>query len=204
MAIGSTTATATTSAASAMGCGHAKSREIRVGLVMYGGISLAVYVNGVSREFFNAVRGRGVYRLLKALTDSDVVVDVISGTSAGGINGVLLGYALCNEREFAACADLWREHGDIARLLRDSADTGHGAYSLLNSETYYQPKLAAAFGDMAPCGVRADEDVSSHRRTAGRAPAVLRRTRSRALCPRAGGPAAQCAAGGSEGAGRNP
>lgn len=137
-----------------------KSREIRVGLVMYGGVSLAVYINGVSREFFNAVRGRGVYRLLKALTDSDVVVDVISGTSAGGINGILLGYALCNGREFGKCADLWRQHGDIARLLREPARSGEETLSLLNSETYYQPKLASAFADMVPCGLREDEDVS--------------------------------------------
>jgi patatin-related protein len=137
-----------------------RSREIRVGLVMYGGVSLAVYINGVSREFFNAVRGRGVYGLLKAMTDSDVVVDVISGTSAGGINGILLGYAICNQREFAACADLWRQYGDIARLMRDPGKAGPQTYSLLDSEGYYQPRLAAAFADMGPCGCRTDEDVS--------------------------------------------
>jgi hypothetical protein len=59
-------------------------REFRLGLVVYGGVSLAVYMNGVCREFYNAVRGRGVYKLIKALTDSDIVVDIISGTSAGG------------------------------------------------------------------------------------------------------------------------
>lgn len=148
------------SASATAAAGPTKSREIRVGLVMYGGVSLAVYINGVSREFFNAVRGRGVYRLLKAFTDSDVVVDVISGTSAGGINGILLGYALCNDREFGACADLWREHGDIARLLRDPARAGEETLSLLNSETYYQPKLANAFANMTPCRLREDEDVS--------------------------------------------
>src|SRR6266852_9718541 len=72
---------------------EAKSREVRLGLVMYGGISLAIYINGVSHEFFRAVRGRGIYRLSKALTDSDIVVDIISGTSAGGVNGVFLAYA---------------------------------------------------------------------------------------------------------------
>ena len=67
-----------------------RSQECRLGLVMYGGISLAVYIYGVTQEFFNAVRGRGVYRLIKALTDSHVVVDIMSGTSAGGVNGILL------------------------------------------------------------------------------------------------------------------
>ena len=41
-----------------------KSREIRVGLVMYGGVSLTTYTNGVAREFHDAVRGRGVYALV--------------------------------------------------------------------------------------------------------------------------------------------
>ena len=71
-------------------------REFRLGLVVYGGVSLAVYMNGVCREFYNAVRGRGIYKLIKALTDSDIVVDIISGTFAGGVNGVLLSYALTN------------------------------------------------------------------------------------------------------------
>src|SRR4051812_9710514 len=95
-----------------------KTREVRLGLVMYGGVSLAIYINGVVQEFFNAVRGRGVYRLIKALTDSDVVVDIISGTSAGGINGILLANALCASKELAPTAMLWREHGGIQRMLR--------------------------------------------------------------------------------------
>src|SRR5688572_25848730 len=100
-----------------------RSGEVRVGLVMYGGVSLAIYINGVAHEFFNAVKGLGVYRLVKALTDRDIVVDVISGTSAGGINGILLGYALCTGRDFGSAAALWREHGDIKRLLRDPDDS---------------------------------------------------------------------------------
>ena len=99
-----------------------KSREVRLGLVMYGGVSLAIYINGVAHEFFRAVRGQGIYRLVKALTDSDIVVDIISGTSAGGINGILLGYALCNKKDFGSSASLWREYGDIAKLLRSPTD----------------------------------------------------------------------------------
>jgi predicted acylesterase/phospholipase RssA len=117
-----------------------KSREVRLGVVMYGGVSLAIYINGVAREFFDAVRGRGVYRLIKAITDSEIVVDVISGTSAGGINGVMLSYALCNNCEFSAAASLWRMHGDLAKLLRPPKDAAN-ASSVLNSEGYYQPKL---------------------------------------------------------------
>src|SRR5262249_61052053 len=96
-----------------------KSSEIRIGLVLYGGVSLAIYINGVVREFFEAVHGRGVYKLLKVLTDSDLVVDVVSGTSAGGINGILLASAPCNDPHLADCAGLWRRDAGIRQPLRD-------------------------------------------------------------------------------------
>jgi patatin-related protein len=118
-------------------------REIRIGLVMYGGVSLAIYINGVAREFFEAVRGRGVYALLKHLLDSDIVVDIISGASAGGINGVFLAYALANDRDFSKLADLWRDQADIDDLLRPVWTAK--PESLFASETYYQTKLEGAF-----------------------------------------------------------
>src|SRR5919109_3335664 len=123
-------------------------REIRLGLVVYGGVSLAIYINGVADELFRAVRGRGIYKLLKRLLDADIVVDIISGTSAGGINGLLLAYALTNGREFSDCARLWRDHGALAKLLRLTDDEVH-ATSLLDSRNYYIPHLEAAFRDMS-------------------------------------------------------
>jgi hypothetical protein len=127
-----------------------KSKEVRLGLVLYGGISLAIYMNGVTEQFFNAVRGRGVYGLIKHLTDSDIVVDIASGTSAGGINGILLAYALVNEMEFTDCAQLWRKDGGIGDLLHKLSDGINP--SVLRSETYYQPRLQAAFATMQPIG----------------------------------------------------
>jgi patatin-related protein len=125
-----------------------KQREVRLGLVMYGGVSLAIYINGVAREFFRAVRGNGVYKLIKALTDSDIVVDVISGTSAGGINGIMLAHALCNGKDFASCANLWRIDGDVRSLLRSPYKAADETESLFDSEGYYQERLEAAFRDM--------------------------------------------------------
>ncbi|MEP0919161.1 patatin-like protein [Leptolyngbya sp. DQ-M1] len=123
-------------------------QEFRLGLVVYGGVSLAIYMNGVCREFYNAVRGRGIYKLIKALTDSDIIVDVVSGTSAGGINGVLLSYALTNSDrdtvvDFKNFADIWREDGDISKLLRNLKQKDID--SLLDGEEYYQNQLEAAF-----------------------------------------------------------
>lgn len=125
-------------------------REIRLGLVVYGGVALAIYMNGVCREFYNTVRGRGIYKLLKALTDSDIVVDIVSGTSAGGINGVLLSYALTNSNfsevvDFANFADIWRENGDILKLLREPTGSNTKVESVLNGEGYYQNQLKEAF-----------------------------------------------------------
>jgi hypothetical protein len=127
---------------------------------MYGGVSLAIYINGVAHEFFRAVHGRGVYRLIKALTDSDIIVDVISGTSAGGINGIMLSYALCNNRDFSSAATLWRTHGDISKLLRSPKDTGN-ATSILDSEGYYQPNLEKVFASMERYDPEEGEDNST-------------------------------------------
>ena len=127
-------------------------RETRLGLVVYGGVSLAVYMNGVCREFYNAVRGRGIYKLIKALTDADIVVDILSGTSAGGINGVLLSYALCNSNQenivdFANFAEVWRESGDIRQLLYQPLpnNSTESRDSLLDGQGYYQGELQNAF-----------------------------------------------------------
>ena len=122
-----------------------RSEEVRIGLVMYGGVSLAVYINGVAQEFYHAVQGNGIYRLIKELTDSEIVLDIVSGSSAGGINGILLSYALCNGRDFTRCADLWRNSANIRRLVRSPYQGGQSLSSVLDSEGYYQSELEHAF-----------------------------------------------------------
>jgi patatin-related protein len=126
------------------------SLETRLGIVMDGGVSLPVCENGVAQELFRAVRGeprrRGVYDLVKSIADTDVVVDVLSGTSAGGVNGIFLGYALANGKDFRECATLWREKGDIMALLRKPKDVN--VASLLDSCGYYQTEMEGAFHRM--------------------------------------------------------
>ena len=57
-----------------------------------------------------------------------VVVDVVAGTSAGGINGVYLAKGLAHNRSQDSLRDLWFERGDIDQLLnaprgsRDGSD----------------------------------------------------------------------------------
>ena len=60
---------------------------------------------------------------LKALSEKTgvrtrVVVDIVSGTSAGGINGVYLAKALAQNLRQDELRDLWIQKGDIAKLLR--------------------------------------------------------------------------------------
>ena len=120
------------------------SREIRVALVLYGGVSLAVYENGVTEAFFDLVKGKGVFKLVLKLLDASAVVDVIAGTSAGGINGLLLATALSAGSEFKETANLWREHGDLGALMRP-VSKAENAESLLDGEGYYQEHLKDAF-----------------------------------------------------------
>jgi patatin-related protein len=115
-------------------------KELRLALVCYGGSSLAVYMHGVTKELHRLVKAsalldsggptegspseRVYQRLLQELADRDreslqtrVVVDVIAGTSAGGINGVCLAKALAHNLTLEDFRDLWFERGDIDGLL---------------------------------------------------------------------------------------
>src|ERR1700682_4212134 len=59
-----------------------------------------------------------------ALKDDDpiltrFVIDVLSGTSAGGINAMFLAKALANNQTMDKLRDLWITEGDISTLLND-------------------------------------------------------------------------------------
>ena len=119
-------------------------KELRLALVCYGGVSLAIYMHGITKEIHRLVRaseafngnpnvtvqdldpGEKVYlRALEACERVDdvktrVVVDVIAGTSAGGINGICLAKALAQNRDLRALKDLWIDNGDIAGLVKGS------------------------------------------------------------------------------------
>ncbi len=191
--------------------------EVRFGVVMYGGVSLAIYINGVSSELFEMACAtprlgvrlerdgesatRELYRRLAWLmgnpdlrasyasaisiehaarqdgqpvrdswdaaiaenfSQTRLVVDVIAGTSAGGINGIYLAKALANGEQFSALRELWVNEGDIALLLNDESsyssnlppltDRSEQPTSLLNSDRMYS-KLLAAMKAMAPLKV---------------------------------------------------
>jgi predicted acylesterase/phospholipase RssA len=179
-------------------------QEVRFAVVMYGGVSLAIYINGVAQELFRLVRAtapevpytdRGsaqkayfptdaeelgrepldaverVYRTLGQILhlsgrpdepgkDDDpirtrFVVDIVSGTSAGGINGVFLGRAIARQEDFGVSSRLWRETADIGVLLNDETSyeglpksAPRTAQSLLNGLRLYW-KAREALSKMA-------------------------------------------------------
>lgn len=132
-----------------------REKELRLALVLYGGVSLAVYMFGVCHEVSKLVRAskllhgtprpdRGrpcapgtlpegadtepVYvdllHRLSAETELRVVVDVIAGASAGGINGVFLARALAHDLPLAPLRDMWLEKADVTRLIEEDALAG--------------------------------------------------------------------------------
>jgi patatin-related protein len=115
-------------------------RELRLAVVCYGGVSLCVYMHGTTKEIHRLVKAsrllaadapddgtsasERVYRELLADAAgpsgarTDVVVDVVAGTSAGGINGVFLAKALAHNLPQDGLRELWFDKGDIKKLVR--------------------------------------------------------------------------------------
>lgn len=173
-------------------------QEMRFAIVMYGGVSLAIYINGVAQELLRLVRATApsqptsdaprsallgahalkgtekVYRKLGQLVRREAaglrsatadegpeaddpirtrfVVDVISGSSAGGINGIFLAkaLALASKDGIDPLRALWVDEGDIGLLVNDpkSYDDLPGLSpgapaSVLNSRRLYWLALAA-------------------------------------------------------------
>ncbi len=162
--------------------------EVRFAVVIYGGISLAVYMNGIVQELLNMVHSTSplvpgpnnlngttaVYRDIAAyLTekrndasdDYRFVVDIISGTSAGGINGVCLAKALVRGLDdLNALQTIWLEEGDVDKLLNDKKSepglfpSKSPKTSLFNSQRMYA-KLLGAFMDMENAAKKKEKEI---------------------------------------------
>ncbi|HEX7538589.1 MAG TPA: patatin-like protein [Dermatophilaceae bacterium] len=122
-------------------------QEVRLAVTMVGGVSLAIWMGGVAREISHVVQAsrrsdgsdlasaangsdpapepdqaeviRGCYRELLELLRIRVSVDVLTGTSAGGINAACLGVAEGYQSTLADLRDVWLETGSFSKLLRD-------------------------------------------------------------------------------------
>ncbi len=127
-------------------------RELRLAIVCYGGVSLAVYMYGISREILGAVRAsERLHRALRhdialddlmaTLSPSErvyldlltrigqrlrlrVIVDVLAGASAGGINAIMLARALATDGRLEEHRDFWLRCADVGELLDPAARAG--------------------------------------------------------------------------------
>lgn len=115
--------------------GNKQERELRMGVVLYGGVSLCIYIFGVAYEFLRLVRRKGAYAELADMAGVDPVVDIISGTSAGGINGLVLAKALTTGAELEPLKNLWIESGDLESLIDTQSKE---PLSLLDSQNYHR------------------------------------------------------------------
>ena len=121
-------------------------KELRIGLVLYGGVSLAIYIYGVVFEFLRLVREEGPYAEVTQTARIKPIIDVISGSSAGGINGLFLAKALATKTDLSALKEVWIQQGDLETLV--NADNKEPK-SLLDSD-YYQDQLYEALTHMQP------------------------------------------------------
>ncbi|MET7789813.1 DUF3376 domain-containing protein [Streptomyces sp900116325] len=116
--------------------------EVRLALVMNGGVSLAVWMGGVTHELDLIRRASLVARECRESREEDyrgvaaddvevfefwknllkdagkhVRIDVISGTSAGGLNGLLLATAIAREAPLPNLRRMWADEASLEKLL---------------------------------------------------------------------------------------
>jgi len=132
-----------------------REKELRIALVCFGGVSLAIYMHGISKEILKLLRAsarlhgldRGAREkagYFDGLDNSDdeydteadyfdllreigkklelrVVVDIIAGSSAGGINATMLARAIAHDLPARKLRNLWLENADVSVLLSPEA-----------------------------------------------------------------------------------
>ena len=121
-----------------------RQKELRIALVCYGGVSLAVYMHGVIKELWKLARAsrahhggapmedgtEAVYLKLLARIERQsglrlkVLTDIVAGASAGGINGIFLAQAIHSGQSLEPLTDLWLERADVEVLLDPDARPG--------------------------------------------------------------------------------
>jgi len=118
-----------------------REKELRLALICYGGISLAVYMHGITKEIWHLARASRAHidgdaplsesaqvyvDLLRSIEEQNglrlrVLPDIIAGASAGGINGIFLAQAIASGRSLEPLTRLWLNSADIDKLLDPEA-----------------------------------------------------------------------------------
>ena len=133
-----------------------REKELRIALVCFGGVSLAVYMHGIIKEILKLTRASSAlhaitnrakrstatffdtrdgsnseydtetiyFDLLRDIgrtVELRVIVDIVAGASAGGINGIMLARAISHDLSMGRLRDLWLENADVTELLAPEA-----------------------------------------------------------------------------------
>ena len=124
-----------------------RQKELRIALVCYGGVSLAVYMHGATKELWKLTRASRAFHdpaapdpatapdptsesvwldLLREIEARQalrlrVLPDIIAGASAGGINGIFLAQAIHSGQSLEPLTHLWLERADVDVLLDPDA-----------------------------------------------------------------------------------
>jgi patatin-related protein len=118
-----------------------RQKELRIALVCYGGVSLAIYMHGVTKEVWKLARasrafhageeqGSPVERVYAALLERiaadhelklRVLPDILTGASAGGINAIFLAQALHSGQSIEPLTRMWLEKADVEQLVAPEA-----------------------------------------------------------------------------------
>lgn len=117
--------------------------ELRIALAMTGGVSLAVWMGGVSHEINRMLHGEGAYGQILDALRTKPRVDIVAGASAGGLNGALLAAAIANNQSLGFLRELWADRGSFEVLLRSPFDDQ--SPSLLKGDRVFLPALQQAF-----------------------------------------------------------
>jgi predicted acylesterase/phospholipase RssA len=126
---------------------RARTEELRVAIALNGGTSLAVWMGGCAVELDRARRageGQDTPRIYDALCEClgrQLVVDILTGTSAGGINGGLLSAAMVRGRRLdpGFVRKRWIKLGDLGKILHDRNEKS--PTSLMNGKQFYDSLL---------------------------------------------------------------
>ncbi|RMF07151.1 MAG: DUF3376 domain-containing protein, partial [Alphaproteobacteria bacterium] len=159
-------------------------QELRLATVIYGGASLAVYMHGVIKELHKLVRASkllhnahyalddyrdadseavylAILRKISDASDLRVVIDVVTGASAGAVNGVMLAKALAQDLSLDAQTRLWLDAADIDQLAAGDA----GPWS-----RWYLRPVDRLIPLLLPKRLRSDEETRAKLHRLTRAP----------------------------------
>ncbi|QZH76747.1 MAG: patatin-like protein [Erythrobacter sp.] len=119
-----------------------RQKELRIALVCYGGVSLAVYMHGVTKEIWKLARASRTFHAkpdeletgveavyLKLLRRIErhyslrlrMLPDIVTGASAGGINAVFLAQAIHSGQSLEPLTEMWLENADVDKLVDEEA-----------------------------------------------------------------------------------